>query len=126
MGEVRQKVVNSSGVDEQGPTQTAYIVILDPENERYGLDFKGMLVTNSDPSEFAVDGSALPDVDFNIGESYAGLLPISPNKNDENRLFFWFFPSENPLAKKEIAIWLNGGPGCSSLDGLLQENGELH
>lgn len=76
-------------------------------------------------SEFAVNGTALPDVDFNIGESYAGLLPISSNASDENQLWFWFFPSQNPLAKKEIAIWLNGGPGCSSLDGFLQENGTV-
>jgi carboxypeptidase D len=74
-------------------------------------------------TDFAVNGSALPDVDFNIGESYAGTLPISSNKNDTNRLWFWFFPSSNPLAEKEITIWLNGGPGCSSLVGLLQENG---
>jgi len=72
-----------------------------------------------------VNGTALPDVDFNIGESYAGLLPISSNQSDENQLWFWFFPSQNPLAKKEIGIWLNGGPGCSSLDGLFQENGKL-
>lgn len=65
----------------------------------------------------------MPSFDFNIGESYAGTLPISTDPDDINRLFFWFFPSENPLAKKEIAIWLNGGPGCSSLDGLFQENG---
>jgi carboxypeptidase D len=73
--------------------------------------------------EFAVNGSALPDVDFNIGESYAGTLPISSNANDTNRLWFWFFPSSNPAACEEIVIWLNGGPGCSSLDGLFQENG---
>ena len=34
-----------------------------------------------------------------------------------------FFPSENPAASEEILIWFNGGPGCSSLSGLLSENG---
>ncbi|MCJ1285588.1 hypothetical protein MMC26_004929 [Xylographa opegraphella] len=72
---------------------------------------------------FAVNGSALPEVNFDIGESYAGTLSIDSNANNHNRLWFWFFPSENPAASNEITIWLNGGPGCSSLDGLFQENG---
>jgi carboxypeptidase D len=76
-------------------------------------------------SGFSVNGSALPDVDFNIGESYAGTLPITSNASDSNQLWFWFFPSSNPLANDEIVIWLNGGPGCSSVLGLLQENGEF-
>ena len=71
--------------------------------------------------EFLVDGKAIPEVAFDIGESYAGLLPNTPHGNSS--LWFWFFPSENPKADKEITIWLNGGPGCSSLNGLLQENG---
>ncbi|MCJ1438585.1 hypothetical protein MMC27_007975 [Xylographa pallens] len=79
-------------------------------------------LTNKTAS-FAVNGSALPDINFDIGESYAGTLSINANANNHNRLWFWFFPSENPAASNEITIWLNGGPGCSSLDGLFQENG---
>ncbi|KAL8862714.1 MAG: hypothetical protein Q9178_001212 [Gyalolechia marmorata] len=78
---------------------------------------------NYHSQKFAVNGSAIPDVDFDIGESYAGLLPISSASNETRELYFWFFPSEHPLASDEITIWLNGGPGCSSLEGLLQENG---
>ncbi|KAI7623985.1 alpha/beta-hydrolase, partial [Hortaea werneckii] len=73
-------------------------------------------------SKYAVDGTAIPDVDFDIGESYAGLLPISSAPNS-SELYFWFYPSANPQAEDEILIWLNGGPGCSSLEGILQENG---
>ncbi|CAI7589689.1 unnamed protein product [Penicillium glandicola] len=71
--------------------------------------------------KFVVNGTHFPQVPFDIGESYAGLLENTPHGNSS--LFFWFFPSTNPAASKEITIWLNGGPGCSSLDGLLQENG---
>ncbi|MCJ1388992.1 hypothetical protein MMC18_001845 [Xylographa bjoerkii] len=74
-------------------------------------------------AKFVVDGNGIPDVNFDIGESYAGLLPISSSPDETRELYFWFFPSENALASDEILIWLNGGPGCSSLEGLLQENG---
>ncbi|KAE9967794.1 hypothetical protein EG327_011300 [Venturia inaequalis] len=72
---------------------------------------------------FWVNGKAIPDVPFDVGESYAGLLPISTSKNETRELYFWFFPSANPKASGEITLWLNGGPGCSSLRGLLTENG---
>jgi carboxypeptidase D len=73
--------------------------------------------------EFAVDGKNFPGVSFDIGESYAGLLPITSDPSDPDQIFFWFFPTTNPESTKEITIWLQGGPGCSSLTGLLQENG---
>jgi len=78
---------------------------------------------NNKTQSFSVNGTGIPDVPFDIGESYAGLLPVSQLANETKELFFWFFPSTNPEAKEEIAIWFNGGPGCSSLSGLLTENG---
>jgi carboxypeptidase D len=77
---------------------------------------------------FVVNGTSLPLVDFDVGESYAGLLPIG-NMNDtsSSQLYFWFFPSTNPAAQqnKEILIYLTGGPGCSSIGELLQQNGPI-
>src|SRR5579862_5008473 len=75
------------------------------------------------PTGFKVDGKRIPDVDFDVGESYAGLMPVSGDPQESRELFFWFFPTNDPIGKNEITIWLNGGPGCSSFEGLLQENG---
>lgn len=58
-------------------------------------------------TQYLVDGTAIPDVPYDVGESYAGLLPLGNSTEDE--LFFWFFPSTNEAAEQEILIWLNGG-----------------
>ncbi|KAH8725499.1 Alpha/Beta hydrolase protein [Phaeosphaeriaceae sp. PMI808] len=72
---------------------------------------------------FSVNGTGIPEVPFDVGESYAGLLPISDDPSETRKLFFWFFPSTQSKAPEEVVIWLNGGPGCSSLSGFLTENG---
>ncbi|KAI9649459.1 hypothetical protein NHQ30_002035 [Ciborinia camelliae] len=79
-------------------------------------------LTNS-TAKYSVNGTAIPEVDFDVGESYAGLMPISKDADESRQLYFWFYPSTNELASDEILIWLNGGPGCSSLEGIMQENG---
>ncbi|PKY06468.1 putative pheromone processing carboxypeptidase [Aspergillus campestris IBT 28561] len=66
---------------------------------------------------------SLPDVPFDIGEIYSGSVPIDQG-NDSRSLFFVFQPTiGDPV--DEITIWLNGGPGCSSLQGFFQENGRF-
>lgn len=103
------------------PQQLAKRVPAGPKVPTYASKLP-KLINSTASQRFSVNGSAIPEVDFDIGESYAGLLPISPSAN-ASELYFWFFPSHNPDATDEILIWLNGGPGCSSLEGLLQENG---
>lgn len=75
------------------------------------------LLNGSSYTEFVVNGTAIPDVDFDVGESYAGLIPLDTGANSsDSELYFWFFPSENPAANKEILIWLNGGVRNSTHD----------
>ncbi|KAJ4337163.1 hypothetical protein N0V87_004834 [Didymella glomerata] len=94
---------------------------------QYTVNETAPIITAPGAKKFAVNGTAgaIPDVNFDIGESYAGLLPISDKANETSELYFWFFPSANPDACEEVTIWLNGGPGCSSLEGFLQENGPI-
>ncbi|KAK0162941.1 hypothetical protein PV327_006667 [Microctonus hyperodae] len=53
--------------------------------------------------------------------SYAGYLTV--NKKYNSNMFFWFFPAQNQPKTAPVVLWLQGGPGASSLYGLFAENG---
>ncbi|KAJ1302190.1 hypothetical protein OPQ81_001016 [Rhizoctonia solani] len=79
--------------------------------------------SNPKAADYLVDGTKIPDVDFDVGPSWSGLMPISGNANETRKLFFWFWPTTNQEHTDDLVFWTNGGPGCSSLEGLIQENG---
>lgn len=52
-------------------------------------------------------------------KQHSGYVTVSPGTN----YFFWLFESRSEPSKDPLVMWLNGGPGCSSMLGMLSENG---
>ncbi|CAG2168769.1 unnamed protein product, partial [Oppiella nova] len=52
-------------------------------------------------------------------KQYSGYLDITEGKH----YFYWFVESQKDPENAPVVLWLNGGPGCSSLFGNLGENG---
>jgi len=56
-------------------------------------------------------------------KSYAGFLTVQKKYN--SNLFFWFFPAQTNPENAPVLLWLQGGPGGSSLFGLFVETGPI-
>ncbi|KAI9726419.1 MAG: hypothetical protein M1828_001241 [Chrysothrix sp. TS-e1954] len=74
------------------------------------LENYNMRTRKVDPRDLGVD-----DV-----KQYSGYLD---DEEEDKHLFYWFFESRNDPKNDPVVLWLNGGPGCSSLTGLFMELG---
>lgn len=68
-----------------------------------------------------------PSVNF---QHYSGYVYVSfanqtqTNHNNQKAMFYYFVEAETEPVSKPLVLWLNGGPGCSSLGvGAFSENG---
>lgn len=75
----------------------------------------------------------LPNVTFPVGRNWAGNIPVNRPDHPNDTLFFWAWESKLGSltatageSTEPWGIWLNGGPGSSSMIGLFFENGPLH
>ena len=66
---------------------------------------------------------SLPGWDGDLpSPQYSGYLDVGEAKH----LHYWAVLSEDDPSSDPVVLWLNGGPGCSSLDGYIYEHGPFH
>ncbi|KAG5407389.1 hypothetical protein IGI04_013508 [Brassica rapa subsp. trilocularis] len=70
--------------------------------------------------------SRLPGQDFDVDFAhYSGF--VTTNEKLGRALFYWLFEAAEDAASKPLVLWLNGGPGCSSVGyGEAEEIGPFH
>ncbi|KDP38717.1 hypothetical protein JCGZ_04070 [Jatropha curcas] len=68
----------------------------------------------------------LPGQNFNVSFAhYSGYVTV--NEESGRALFYWFIEAVEDPASKPLVLWLNGGPGCSSIGfGEAEEIGPFH
>ncbi|KAB8237192.1 hypothetical protein ETB97_010025 [Aspergillus alliaceus] len=97
-----------------------------------GAHSKHVFANRRDQKGVHIENVNVPGSICGNAESYAGYARFPPNTMKEVKhdypinTFFWYFKAQNKPESAPLVIWMNGGPGASSMVGLFTENGPCY
>ncbi|KAJ8687306.1 hypothetical protein QAD02_023100 [Eretmocerus hayati] len=92
-----------------------------PKDEDVGEPLILTPLIESGQIEFAKEKAAVKHDEMMNISSYSGFFTV--NKTYNSNLFFWFIEAETNPESAPVVLWLQGGPGSTSMIGLFAENG---
>ncbi|KAI6174188.1 Lysosomal protective protein [Aphelenchoides besseyi] len=121
---IQEKYAKAVGVVSpvDGPTVKPHSAVNNASN-RVKRDAEYASTQRNDKASDLIDTTAL-NANFQLTNHYSGKLQVGSTPNEY--LHYWFVEAQGDPTKQPLILWLNGGPGCSSLGGLFQENGPFH
>lgn len=95
------------------------------------LTFVSVSLVQCDPVAVVTSATSIDDANGDLVTELPG-LSVKPdfkhysgylNGTEDRKLHYWFVESERSPSDDPLVVWMNGGPGCSSLLGFLTEQG---